>query len=920
MRRVLLILFLFCSYFSKATHNRAGEILYKRIAPYTATVNGFVVAVYAYEFKINTYTEFGSPGGNADRCKLTLHLGNGDSIVCPRVNGPNSNSNGDCQNTTEGVELGIPPNTKWNVYTGTYTYTNPGLYKVYMFDPNRNAGVVNIAGGNSVNQPFYLESYLMINSFIGANTAPEFTAPPLDNACLGICFYHNAGAFDIDGDSLSYEITSSRGIDQGGTIGAPIPGYLYPNEAPPPTSGTYSIDPITGTLAWCAPHGLGEYNLAFIVKEWRKTTNGNVKTIVGYVLRDMQVKVTSCPNNFPPDITIPADTCLVAGASITKTLDVTDGNVGNFVVLYGYGGPFTNTSPLASLTPLSGVTPYQTVLQWSTNCGLIRRQPYQFTIKAEDQTPPKLTVFKSFFVRVVPPAVTNVSATPIGANIKITWTPSTCFTSANPIVRYEVYRKNDCSAPVYEPCKEGAPTGYVLTGTTTAAGSQFTDTNNGQGLVVGQDYSYIVLAVYSDGSTSFGSSNICTKLKRDIPIMLNVDILSTGSATSTPSGSVFVRWSKPLTNTGNLDTLVFTGPYTFNLMYKPVSGGAYTQVYSVTKAQFHLLNQATDTSFTHTSIDTQTGPIEYKVEFVANTTTVGASQRATSVFLTAVGGERKINLSWTAQTPWNNYVYTIFRKDPPPQTTFTQIATTSSTAYVDTAQIKNAQTYCYYILSEGKYSDPTVAGPLFNKSQEACGTEKDITPPCAPDLTITSDCVTGFVGLSWTNLSLTCANDVVKYYLYKKETEEADYVIIDSLIGASSTAYQFDNLPEIAGCFAISGVDFSGNVGAKSADQCIDNCPIFELPNIITTNNDGTNDFFKAIRVRHIKEIDLYLYDRWGTLVFKTKDPYFKWNGVSIFSNRKVSDGTLFYICDVYEKRVKGVKKRTLNGWLQVAN
>lgn len=916
MRRALLILFLFCSYFSKATHNRAGEILYKRIAPYTATVNGFVVAVYAYEFKINTYTEINSPGGNADRCKLTLHLGNGDSIICRRTNGPNSSNNGDCANTQEGVVLGIPPNTKWNVYTGTYTYTNPGLYKVYMFDPNRNAGVVNIAGGNSVNQPFYLESYLMINSFIGANTAPEFTAPPLDNACLGICFYHNPGAFDIDGDSLSYEITSSRGIDQGGTIGAPIPGYLYPNEAPPPTSGTYSIDPITGTLAWCAPHGLGEYNLAFIVKEWRKTTNGNVKTVVGYVLRDMQVKVTSCPNNFPPDITIPADTCLVAGASITKTLDVTDGNVGNFVVLYGYGGPFTNTSPLASLTPLSGVTPYQTVLQWSTNCGLIRRQPYQFTIKAEDQTPPKLTVFKSFFVRVVPPAVTNVSATPIGANIKITWTPSTCFTSANPIVRYEVYRKNDCSAPVYEPCKEGAPAGYVLTGTTTAAGSQFTDTNNGQGLVVGQDYSYIVLAVYSDGSTSFGSSNICTKLKRDIPILLNVDVVSTSSG----AGSVFVRWTNPLTSTGNLDTLVFTGPYTYNLLYKPVSASTYSVVHSVTQSQFYQLFNTASTTFTHTGINTVAEAIEYKVEFVANTTTVGASQRATSVFLTAVGGERKVKLNWTSQTPWNNYKYTVFRKNPPPATTFTAIAAVSTLAFTDSINVANGSTYCYYILSEGKYSDASIEDSLQNRSEEVCAVPVDITPPCAPVLNITSDCITGFVGLNWNDVALSCANDVIKYYLYKKETEEAEFVIIDTLIGSGSIAYQFDDLPEIAGCFAVAAVDSTGNVGNKSAEQCIDNCPEFELPNIITTNNDGANDFFKARKVRHIKEIDLYLYDRWGTLVFKTKDPYFKWNGVSIFSNRKVSDGILFYVCDVYEKRVKGVKKRTLNGWLQVAN
>src|SRR4051812_4855140 len=134
MRRSLLIIFLFCIYFSKATHNRAGEILYIRIAPFTATVNGQVKAVFNYSFIINTYTEINSPGGNADRCKLTLHLGNGDTLVCLRQNGPNNHPGGECQNTTEGVELNNT--TKWNQYTGIYEYANPGMYIVYMYDPN----------------------------------------------------------------------------------------------------------------------------------------------------------------------------------------------------------------------------------------------------------------------------------------------------------------------------------------------------------------------------------------------------------------------------------------------------------------------------------------------------------------------------------------------------------------------------------------------------------------------------------------------------------------------------------------------------------------------------------------------------------------------------------------------------------------
>jgi len=109
------------------------------------------------------------------------------------------------------------------------------------------------------------------------------------------------------------------------------------------------------------------------------------------------------------------------------------------------------------------------------------------------------------------------------------------------------------------------------------------------------------------------------------------------------------------------------------------------------------------------------------------------------------------------------------------------------------------------------------------------------------------------------------------------------------------------------------------NEGSMSQDFCIDNCPVFELPNIFTPNNDSVNDFYKAIKVRQIKEISLSIVDRWGNLVYTTKDPYFHWNGVSSVSKVPVSEGTFFYVCDVFEPRLKGIVKRTLKGYVEVS-
>jgi gliding motility-associated-like protein len=312
--------------------------------------------------------------------------------------------------------------------------------------------------------------------------------------------------------------------------------------------------------------------------------------------------------------------------------------------------------------------------------------------------------------------------------------------------------------------------------------------------------------------------------------------------------------------------------------------------------------------------------MQYIVEFLSGTTSIGSSQRASSVFLTTTPSDRRMTLTWTSKTPWNNYKYTIYRKDPA-TTTFTNIATTGQLSYTDNANIANRNTYCYYISSEGSYSDPGIIKPLINNSQQACALAKDLTPPCSPTLAIDADCPGGYVRVTWKDVKPLCdrSDDVVKYNLFYKPTINEDYKLVASLAHSMNTEYVNEGLTLIAGCYAIQSVDSSDNVSNLSTDFCIDNCPIFELPNIFTPNNDNVNDDFKAIRVRQIKEIDLNVYDRWGNLVYKTKDPYFKWDGISIISKDKVSEGTFFYICDVFEPRLRGIIKRTLKGYVEVA-
>ena len=173
----------------------------------------------------------------------------------------------------------------------------------------------------SVNTTFYLETEINVDPFLGCNNTPNLLIAPIDQACTGVQFTHNPGAYDPDGDSLSYVMVvpfSDRNTQ--------VINYKDPNDpkfytnfgqgnedlSGPPTFG---IDPITGTITWNSPGAVGEYNIAFHVVESRKKSERYYR--VGYVRRDMQILVDDCDNE-RPDLIMPPDTCVVAGT----TLDV----------------------------------------------------------------------------------------------------------------------------------------------------------------------------------------------------------------------------------------------------------------------------------------------------------------------------------------------------------------------------------------------------------------------------------------------------------------------------------------------------------------------------------------------------------------------------------------------------------------------
>src|SRR5690606_14207732 len=100
----------------------------------------------------------------------------------------------------------------------------------------------------------------------------------------------------------------------------------------------------------------------------------------------------------------------------------------------------------------------------------------------------------------------------------------------------------------------------------------------------------------------------------------------------------------------------------------------------------------------------------------------------------------------------------------------------------------------------------------------------------------------------------------------------------------AETSFQHANLSTLAYCYRVATVDASGNLSDLSAPVCNDNCPWFELPNIITPDDrNGINDQLISFGsesgttrcARFVKEVKLKIFNRWGMEVYNAhiEDP-----------------------------------------------
>lgn len=890
-----------------ATHNRAGEITVEQV--------GDCVQSLTVRATITTYTKASSRP--ADRDTLTIYWGDGTFERVPRFNGPGNPPQGET----------LENDTKKNLYIAVHTYPSRGTYVISMTDPNRNGGILNVNFPNSDQVKFHIQTtYTFPNpQFQGCNNTPVLLQPPIDIGCVGKVFTHNPNAYDPDGDSLSYHF-----IVPLQDVGLQVPNYIWPQLiGTDPTSNQLTIDPITGDIVWDAPQRPGEYNLAMIIVEYRDGI------AIDTIVRDMQILVEEC-ENLPPVVETPFDEiCVVAGDivefEVVGAAPLEESS--QLVRLTALGGPFEVPASPATFIPDNNIfeeDPVRKTFRWQTACEHISDQYYSVVFKATDDffgDTTGLATLKTVRIKVVGPPPEDVQAESNSGVVTVSWAkPYFCEDAEDNYFRgFTVWRRQGSNNFPIDTCTPGlAGKGYTrLTNVPIReeAGGRyvFTDPN----VERGRTYCYRILAQFAKTTPggqytynvveSLPSNEVCIQLDRDIPLITMVSVLKTGAT----DGEMQVCWTKPVAV--DLDTLENPGPYRYEVLraegINPADGDFDEIGVEFASPFFSGPQGANDTCFVDTGLNTLGRPYSYKINFyIENTTLLGAANPASSVFLSIAPTDNANVLSWEENVPWENYEYTIFRRNA--QGGLDPLSTVAGPPYSDSGLI-NGEEYCYVVQSLGSYGVEGVMDSLKNDSQEACGVPVDNVPPCPPTLTVRNACDEAvsctdenllFNTPIWVNPMELCeeTDDVVGYELYYAPFEGSDFQLIASIGDSRITEYSHKPDIGIAGCYYVVALDTFENRSAPSNIVCVDNCPSYSLPNTFTPNGDGQNDLFRPYPYCFIDRVEFNVFNRWGELVFTTTNPNLDWDGANQ-NGKELAEGTYYYSCRYFERRVTGI-------------
>jgi gliding motility-associated-like protein len=368
--RLLLVvcIFLAASFSNKifATHAAGADLTYR-------CLGGLV-----YEIDATFYRDCNgsSEPGNLTITYKSASCGQTRTVLANKVVGDNGNEiTMPCANAPSTCNGGNSPGLRKWVYRATVTLPSACTDWVFSYRVCcRNCTITTIQSPCAAGSELYVEAKLD-NVNAPGNSSPHFGNMPVAFVCLGQNFNYNQYVYDLDGDSIAYELITPKTSATGEVTFLPP----YSTQSPMASSTPFSFNTITGDLNF-TPSQLQIGVIAIRANEYR---NG---ILAGSTIRDIQVYTQSCFNTLPTATgingtsTFSVNAC--AGQQLCFNIQTIDAdslqqvNVNHNSLIQG-----------ATISVGNGPRP-QVQFCWTPQAGDVRTAPYQFTITVFDNACP----------------------------------------------------------------------------------------------------------------------------------------------------------------------------------------------------------------------------------------------------------------------------------------------------------------------------------------------------------------------------------------------------------------------------------------------------------------------------------------------------------------------------------------------------
>ena len=155
-----------------------------------------------------------------------------------------------------------------------------------------------------------------------------------------------------------------------------------------------------------------------------------------------------------------------------------------------------------------------------------------------------------------------------------------------------------------------------------------------------------------------------------------------------------------------------------------------------------------------------------------------------------------------------------------------------------------------------------------------------------------------------------CVDDALPLEI-EVEGGSGDYTYKWSLDGipvSYEEEYIVQNMDVSNNSYSVVVTDHCGSSSTRSFNVIVEHC---KIPNVMTPNGDGINDYFLVDFREAVSKVQMHIYDRWGKLVFQSNNyelcslsaSDFCWDGVNQNSGNDCEEGVYFYLIEFPDGR-----------------